>query len=435
MDQTRWARPGKEEWAQAQGAVQCGLGRDKAKRPAASLRCSASGWRAVAVAVAVADAHQPLPVPKNAHPLFLAGRRPRGSHPPEGNFFLPFFCWTTLPPSVMSESELAVIQPECFDGSIQQVEEEVAMYCPMICREIVQNGTGTSKNHAIPLPERVNPASLSLILDYCRFHQVPGRSNKERKSFDEKFVRIDTERLCELTSAADSLQLKPLVDLTSRALARIIEGKTPEEIRDIFHLPDDLTEEEKLEPLKNINDDPRIRLLNRLYAKKRKELQDRQKLKDVQVQEEQKDERSLDELLCYINGDGGSGGGKAAKSKKKNKRRKDHAKNPPKADFESVNKDGAACVVQCKRDSGDISGLPCQSPDMQDDVEYAFEDADLDDGLDPAMKEKLDREVEDFARRLNSAYSERMHLGQDRRIESHIASNGSMQRFPGFNHR
>jgi S-phase kinase-associated protein 1 len=97
-----------------------------------------------------------------------------------------------------------------------------------------------------------------------------------------------------------------------------------------------------LEPLKNINDDPRIRLLNRLYAKKRKELQERhqrQKLKvtmtdctclcsaafsdftqwcswfllnlkftvfqGVQVQKEQKDERSLDELLCFINGDGG----------------------------------------------------------------------------------------------------------------------------------
>ena len=34
-----------------------------------------------------------------------------------------------------------------------------------------------------------------------------------------------------------------------------------------------------MEPLKNINDDPTIRLLNRLYAKKRKELQERQKLK------------------------------------------------------------------------------------------------------------------------------------------------------------
>ena len=42
-----------------------------------------------------------------------------------------------------------------------------------------------------------------------------------------------------------------------------------------------LYQEEKLEPLKNVNDDPRIRLLNRLYAKKRKELKEQQKLKVV----------------------------------------------------------------------------------------------------------------------------------------------------------
>jgi hypothetical protein len=69
---------------------------------------------------------------------------------------------------------------------------------------------------------------------------------------------------------------------------------------------------------------------------------------------------------------------------------------------------------------------------VQDDVEYPFEDADLDDGLDPAMQEELDREVEDFARRLNSVWPERMHLGQERRIESHmIGGNGSLQRFSG----
>jgi hypothetical protein len=65
---------------------------------------------------------------------------------------------------------------------------------------------------------------------------------QERKSFDEKFVRIDTEKLCKLASAALGLQLRPLVDLTCGALARIIGGKTPDEVRDIFHLPDDLTE-------------------------------------------------------------------------------------------------------------------------------------------------------------------------------------------------
>ena len=54
---------------------------------------------------------------------------------------------------------------------------------------------------------------------------------QERKLFDEKFIRLDTRRLCELTSAADALDMKPLVDLTSRALARMIEGKSAEEIR------------------------------------------------------------------------------------------------------------------------------------------------------------------------------------------------------------
>ncbi len=66
-----------------------------------------------------------------------------------------------------------------------------------------------------------------------------------------------------------SLEMKPLVDLTSRALARMIEGKSPEEIRATFNLPDDLTEEEKLEPLKSGLADARIKLLNKLYAKKR----------------------------------------------------------------------------------------------------------------------------------------------------------------------
>ncbi|KAL4317597.1 hypothetical protein AHAS_Ahas15G0401000 [Arachis hypogaea] len=150
----------------------------------------------------------------------------------------------------MSEAAMAVMKPEMksyiwlktVDGSIQQVEQDVAMFCPMIFQEILKTGMGSSKTYAISLPQRVNPSILGLILDYCRFHQVPGHSNKERKTFDEKFIRMDTKKLCELTSAADSLQLKPLVDLTSRALARIIEGKTPEEIRETFHLPDDLTE-------------------------------------------------------------------------------------------------------------------------------------------------------------------------------------------------
>jgi hypothetical protein len=125
---------------------------------------------------------------------------------------------------------------------------------------------------------------------------------------------METKKLCEVTVAADSLEMRQLVDMSSRALARLIgmdvgqpkhsrpyrelqggwaaltgqgsgcschapvvvnivsataEGRSPNEIREAFNLPDDLTEEEKLQPVKNLVDDPRIRLLNRLYAKKR----------------------------------------------------------------------------------------------------------------------------------------------------------------------
>ncbi|CAA0842573.1 SKP1-like protein 21 [Striga hermonthica] len=315
---------------------------------------------------------------------------------------------------------------------------------------------GSSKNYPISLPSRVNPPILSLILDYCRFHQVPGRSNKERKLFDEKFVRMDTKRLCELTSAADSLQLKPLVDLTSRALARVIEGKTPEEIRKIFHLPDDLTEEEKLEPIRNTMDDPRIRLLNRLYARKRKELKERERSKNVEVEEERSDNRSVDDLLSFINGGNDSKGTRTSnKNKKKNRKRKDQQttansnctstsnSTPSSTNVEDMDKkfDSNEFDSMCGNPllRGKVSTNICnktKSVHFEDDglaAEDEFDDCDLDDDIDPALKEEIDREVEDFARRLNSDWPERMQeilsLGQERSpLQLTVNGNGSFFR-------
>ncbi|KAK3022428.1 hypothetical protein RJ639_045199 [Escallonia herrerae] len=384
----------------------------------------------------------------------------------------------------MSDADRQVIKPEIMksyiwlqtaDDSLQEVEQEVATFCPFICHEI-HKGMGSSKNYPISLPQRVNPGTLSLILDYCRFHQVSGRSNKERKSYDEKFIRMDTKRLCELTSAADSLQLRPLVDLTSRALARMIEGKTPEEIRETFHLPDDLTEEEKLEPLRNFADDPRIRLLNTLYARKRKELKERGKPKSVEVEGELVDDRSVDDLLSFINGGtstvdsfgirttpcglvlkrlnhgqccsvfmgigedlctpiwrrSDSKGVRASKSKKKNRRRKDQLKHAPMScsTVNSTSSSNNAIDIHKESNGGDFichnskvhnHSVPvlCETLKLQDIEDDRFAPEDELDDLDPAMKEIIDREVEDFARRLNSDWHERIQellsLDQERR--------------------
>ena len=70
--------------------------------------------------------------------------------------------------------------------------------------------------------------------------------------------------------------------------------------------------------MKAPTDDPRIRLLNRLYAKRRKELQDRKVPKEGTEQPQSTDQRSLDELMNFIGGEQAS---KAKAKKKKSKKR------------------------------------------------------------------------------------------------------------------
>uniref|UniRef100_A0A7N0UVS1 SKP1-like protein 21 n=1 Tax=Kalanchoe fedtschenkoi TaxID=63787 RepID=A0A7N0UVS1_KALFE len=344
----------------------------------------------------------------------------------------------------MSKLDLAVIKPEIMrsyiwlktsDGSIQQVEQVVAMFCPVICQDVIEKGLGSSKTCPVCLPQKVNPAMLSLILDYCRFHQAPGRSNKERKTQDEKFIKMETNKLCELASAADSLQLKPLVDLTSRALARVIEGKSPEEIRDIFHLPDDLTEEEKLEPLKNITDDPRIRLLNRLYEKKRKELKERNRPKKTDDEVKHEDRRSVDDLLSFINGgNSDSEGVKVSKNKKKNKRKKEVLKKSPMQDVIKIHEEDQNLIAA----GGSVEGDHPYAPNFNEIISpLNFEDdGEMDDEIDPEFEKEIDREVEDFKRILNSGWPERMQemltLGKDKRpVTVSINGGGTLRRYTG----
>ncbi|KAB2597714.1 SKP1-like protein 21 [Pyrus ussuriensis x Pyrus communis] len=246
---------------------------------------------------------------------------------------------------------------------------------------------------------------------------------EECKAFDEKYIRMDTKLLCELTTAADSLQLKPLVDLTSRALARIIEGKTPEEIREIFHLPDDLTEEEKLEPLKNSTDDPRIRLLNRLYARKRRELQEREKLKaSLEVRK-----------LCFTD----SKGIKTSKNKKKNRRGKDQQKSTCLYEANEIHEVSSNLNFACPSDELNkfmpSSSLTLKLQDLKDDrVEdmIGFDDGNIDDEIDPALKEKTDRFCSEVEFRLAERMQEILSLGQERRpVPFSINGNGSFRRY------
>lgn len=55
---------------------------------------------------------------------------------------------------------------------------------------------------------------------------------------------IDLDSVFDIINASNYLDLKPLFDLSCARIASIMKGKTAEEIRNIFNLENDLTEDE-----------------------------------------------------------------------------------------------------------------------------------------------------------------------------------------------
>ena len=115
--------------------------------------------------------------------------------------------------------------------------------------------------------------------------------------------------------------------------------------------------------------DPRIRLLNRLYARKRKELQERKALREPGASadaEAPAEHRSVAELLSFIDGDA-----KKVPTKKK------------------------------KKSKAKAGAKPASNPPPVDQFpETGFDDDDGDLELTPEERQQLDAEVAAFAERL-----------------------------------
>jgi S-phase kinase-associated protein 1 len=63
--------------------------------------------------------------------------------------------------------------------------------------------------------------------------------------WDVNFISgIDLDSVFEIINASNYLDLKSLLDLSCSRIASIMKGKTAEEIRNIFNLDNDLTEDE-----------------------------------------------------------------------------------------------------------------------------------------------------------------------------------------------
>nr|GFB30790.1 SKP1-like protein 1B [Tanacetum cinerariifolium] len=96
------------------------------------------------------------------------------------------------------------------------------------------------------------------IIEYCKKHAELSKKDdndddktvEDLKSFDAEFVKLDTDIIQDIHLAANFLNIKKLIDLMCQSIADRIKGKTPEEIREILNIKNDLSPEEEEEARK-----------------------------------------------------------------------------------------------------------------------------------------------------------------------------------------
>jgi len=150
----------------------------------------------------------------------------------------------------MSSEETVTLSSS--DGQEFTVSREAALLSDTI--KHLQEDTGSEA--VVPLPN-VHSRTLSKVLEYTQKHAAANsvaengndddKQDKELEEWDKNFIAVDQAVLYELILAANYLNIKGLLDLCCKTVADIIKGKTPQEIREYFHIENDFTPEEEEE--------------------------------------------------------------------------------------------------------------------------------------------------------------------------------------------
>jgi S-phase kinase-associated protein 1 len=134
------------------------------------------------------------------------------------------------------------------DGETFEVSEAVALKSQTI-KHMIEDDCA---DNAIPV-QNVTGQILAKVIEYCKKHVDAAAADDEKpseddlKNWDGEFVKVEQGTLFDLILAANYLDIKSLPDLTCETVSNMIKGKTPEQIRETFHIKNDYTPEEEEE--------------------------------------------------------------------------------------------------------------------------------------------------------------------------------------------
>jgi S-phase kinase-associated protein 1 len=152
--------------------------------------------------------------------------------------------------SLSMESPHVTIQIK--DPKTKEVEYfQVSLEAASMNRTLHNIIDDTGASAPIPIPDgHMTPQTFAKVIEYCNFHSNPENNNaekeQERRNFDSRFTsELGQIELFDVILAANYLDNKPLLDLTCQKVANMIKGKTPEEIRAVFNIPNDFNADEE----------------------------------------------------------------------------------------------------------------------------------------------------------------------------------------------
>ncbi|CAO4372654.1 unnamed protein product [Caenorhabditis nigoni] len=110
-----------------------------------------------------------------------------------------------------------------------------------------------SNRDADPIPvQNVSTPILKKVISWCQYHYqdtAPADNQEKRNddiaSWDVEFLKVDQGTLFEIILAANYMDIKGLLDVACKAVANMIKGKSPDEIRRTFNIKNDFTPEEE----------------------------------------------------------------------------------------------------------------------------------------------------------------------------------------------
>lgn len=145
------------------------------------------------------------------------------------------------------QDEIVTLQSN--DGAFIKVGR-LAAQCSILIRDAMMD-----IGNIIVLPN-VDEIILRKVMDWCEYHKndPPIEDDDDDGSrkrtddiakWDQEFMQVGHEVIFEIIWAADYLDIKPLLELGCKTIANMVEDKSPDQIRQTFNIPNNLTRREE----------------------------------------------------------------------------------------------------------------------------------------------------------------------------------------------